>query len=111
MNDLKDLEKTLFLRARTFSEESIVRRAWCRFLFTDHFFVLEVIVAALLFTESFFLLSTSLLVVTAIILGFIFSYRRFLTAAAIVRPSWLFFGFTAAAAIISLFPCRCHHYF
>jgi hypothetical protein len=37
MIDLKDLEKTLFLRGRTFSEESVVRRAWCGFIFTDHF--------------------------------------------------------------------------
>jgi hypothetical protein len=83
-----------------------------RIYFYRSFFELEVVVAtASLFTESFFPPSTSLLAVTAIILGFIFSYRRFLTATTVVQPSLLFFGFTAATAIISLFPCRCHHYF
>ena len=37
MIDLRDWEKTLFLRGRTFSGESVVRRARCRFIFTDHF--------------------------------------------------------------------------
>ena len=37
MIDLRDWEKTLFLRGRTFSGESVVRRAQCGFIFTDHF--------------------------------------------------------------------------
>jgi hypothetical protein len=111
MNDLKDLEKTLFLRGRTFSEESVVRRAWCGFIFTDHFSCWKWSLPPRRYSRIHsFPPSTSLLAVavvniefTAVTLGFIFSYRRFLTAAAVVRPSLVFFGFTAAAAIILLF--------